>query len=197
MENINEHNMNELEAMRSQMQLLKQKLDNQEIVNDQLLRNAMKGKMSWINKYIWFELLVLLPVCALNFVGLKMMDDGLSWWAISAILLLVFVEIMLDFYINHVSANDWQSENLLQTADKLVRMKRLRWWQLIVSLPVAFALFWWLFSGFAESIRFAVTIGGIIGGVIGLSVGIGILLKMQRTNDELISQIREMKNINE
>lgn len=197
MENINEHNVNELEAMRSQMQLLKQKLDNQEIINDQLLRNAMKGKMSWINKYIWFELLVLLPVCALNFVGLKMMDDGLSWWAISAILLLVFVEIMLDFYINHVSANDWQSENLLQTADKLVRMKRLRWWQLIVSLPVAFALFWWLFSGFSESIRFAVTIGGIIGGVIGLSVGIGILLKMQRTNDELISQIREMKNINE
>ena len=78
MENINEHNMNELEAMRSQMQLLKQKLDNQEIVNDQLLRNAMKGKMSWINKYIWFELLVLLPVCTLNFVGLKMMDDGLE-----------------------------------------------------------------------------------------------------------------------
>ena len=29
MENINEHNINELEAMRSQMQLLKQKLDNQ------------------------------------------------------------------------------------------------------------------------------------------------------------------------
>ena len=189
--------MNELEAMRSQMQLLKQKLDNQEIVNDQLLRNAMKGKMSWINKYIWFELLVLLPVCALNFVGLKMMDDGLSWWAISAILLLVLVEILLDFYINHVSTSDWQSENLLQTADKLVRMKQLRWWQLIVSLPVAFVLFWWLFSGFSESIRVAVTIGGIIGGVIGLSVGIGILLKMQRTNDELISQIREMKNINE
>ena len=197
MENINEHNMNELEAMRSQMQLLKQKLDNQEIVNDQLLRNAMKGKMSWINKYIWFELLVLLPVCALNFVGLKMMYDGPSWWAISAILLLVLVEILLDFYINHVSSNDWRSENLLQTADKLVRMKQLRWWQLIVSLPVAFALFWWLFSGFSESIRHVVTIGGIIGGVIGLSVGIGILLKMQRTNDALIRQIREMKNINE
>ena len=197
MENINEHNMNELEAMRSQMQLLKQKLDNQEIINDQLLRNAMSGKMSWIRKYIWFELLVLLPLCTLNFVGLKLMNPGLSIWAIASILLLVLMEILLDFYINNMSASDWQSENLLQTADKLVRMKKLRWWQLIVSLPVAFALFWWLFSGFSESIRFAVTIGGIIGGVIGLSVGIGIMLKMQRTNDELIRQIREMKNINE
>ena len=43
MENINEHNMNELEAMRGQMQLLKQKLETQEIVNDQLIRNAMSG----------------------------------------------------------------------------------------------------------------------------------------------------------
>ena len=197
MENMTEHNVNELEAMRSQMQLVKQKLNQQEIVNDQLLRNAMKGKMSWINKYIWFELLVLLPVCALNFVGLKMMNDGISWWAISAILLLLLVEILLDFYVNHVSSSDWQSENLLQTANKLVRMKRLRWWQLIVSLPVAFALFWWLFSGFAESIRYAVIIGGIVGGVIGLAVGIGILIKMQRTNDSLICQIREIKNIRE
>ena len=54
MENVTEHNVNELEAMRSQMQLLKQKLDNQEIINDQLIRNAMSKKMSWIHKYIWF-----------------------------------------------------------------------------------------------------------------------------------------------
>ena len=125
MENINEHNMNELEAMRSQMQLLKQKLDNQEIINDQLLRNAMSGKMSWIRKYIWFELLVLLPLCTLNFVGLKLMNPGLSIWAIASILLLVLMEILLDFYINNMSASDWQSENLLQTANKLVRMKKL------------------------------------------------------------------------
>ena len=197
MENINEHNMNELEAMRGQMQLLKQKLETQEIVNDQLIRNAMSGKMSWIRKYIWFELLVLFPVCTLNFVGLKVMNPGLSIWPIASILLLVLVEILLDFYINNMSASDWQSENLLQTADKLVRMKKLRWWQLIVSIPVAFALFWWLFMEFEDALRGPVTIGGIIGGIIGLAIGIGILVKMQRTNDALIRQIREIKNIKE
>ena len=197
MENINEHNMNELEAMRGQMQLLKQKLETQEIVNDQLIRNAMSGKMSWIRKYIWFELLVLFPVCTLNFVGLKMMSEGLSWGPIIAILTLLLIEILLDFYVNHVSASDWQSENLLQTADKLVRMKKLRWWQLILSIPVAFALFWWLFMEFEDALRGPVTIGGIIGGIIGLAIGIGILVKMQRTNDALIRQIREIKNIKE
>ena len=39
------------------------------------------------------------------------------------------------------------------------------------------------------------TIGGTIGGVIGFGVGVSILLKMQRTNDELITQIHEIKNI--
>ncbi|MGM9734144.1 MAG: hypothetical protein ACI3YT_08510 [Prevotella sp.] len=197
MENIKEHNINELDAMREQMQLLKQKLDNQEIVNDRILRNAMSGKMSWIKKYIWFELIVLLPVCALNFVGLKMMNPTLSWWPILSILLLVLIEILLDFYINHLSSSDWQSENLLQTADKLLKMKKLRWCQLCFSIPVAIVLFWWFFAGFTDGIRMAVTIGGIVGGVIGLSVGVAILLKMQRTNDELIRQIREIKNISE
>lgn len=196
MENINENNINELEAMRGQIMLLKQKLDKQEIVNDRILRNAMSGKMSWITKYIWFELVVLLPICALNFVGLKMMNPNLSWWPIISILLLVLIEILLDFYINHISSSDWQSENLLQTAGKLVRMKRFRWWQLVISGPVVVVLFGWFFTGFTDNIRLAVTIGGIIGGVIGLSVGVSILLKMQRTNDELINQIREIKNIN-
>ena len=195
MENSNLNKMNELEAMREQMQLLKQKLDNQEIVSDQLLRKAMSGKMSWIKKYIWFELLVLLPLCTLNFVGLKMMYSSLSWWPILAILLLLLVEILLDFFINNISSTDWLSENLLQTAGKLVKMKKLRWWQLICSLPVAIVLFWWLFSQFPDDLRMPMTIGGTIGGVIGFGVGVSILLKMQRTNDELITQIHEIKNI--
>ena len=197
MENVTEHNVNELEAMRSQMQLLKQKLDNQEIINDQLIRNAMSKKMSWIHKYIWFELLVGLPLCTLNFVGLKLMNPGLSVWAIASILLLVLVEILLDFYINNMSASDWQSENLLQTADKLVKMKKLRLWQVGLSLPVAIALFVWLFSGFEDKVMYYTVIGGIVGGVIGLTIGIAILIKMQSTNDSLISQIREMKDIQE
>ena len=96
-----------------------------------------------------------------------------------------------------MSASDWQSENLLQTANKLVRMKKLRLWQVGLSLPVAIALFVWLFSGFEDKVMFYTIIGGIVGGVIGLTIGIAILIKMQSTNDSLISQIREMTDIQE
>ena len=35
--------------------------------------------------------------------------------------------------------------------------------------------------------------GSVVGGVIGMAIGIGVLIRMNRTNDELICQIRELK----
>ena len=45
----------ELEQMREQMAALKRRLDNQEIINEQLIRNVMKNRLSWINSYVIFE----------------------------------------------------------------------------------------------------------------------------------------------
>lgn len=194
MENIDNISNLEMEEMRQQMQLLKQKLDDQTIVSERQLSNAMSGKMTWIMKYIWFELWGLFPLCVLSFIGSKMLTPSLSWGPIVSILLLVLGEILVDLYVNRMKESDWQSENLLATADKLVRMKRIRWWQVIISLPIAVALFWWLAMGYPESIRAYMGWCMAIGGIIGLSVGIAILLRMQRTNDELIRQIREMKS---
>ena len=45
----------QLQEMRQQMTELKQQLDRQQIVNEQLLRQSMTSKMSWIKRYIWVE----------------------------------------------------------------------------------------------------------------------------------------------
>lgn len=194
MENLNEHELNELEAMRGQMQILRQKLQDQELVNDRLLRNAMSNKMSWVTKYIWFELWGLFPLCVLVFSANKMLFPSMSWYPTLVILALTFVDVLIDLYVNRVSARDWQSENLLQTADKLLRMKKLRWVQLAVSIPLLVGVFWWYLAEFPSDVRLFITAGGVIGGVIGLAVGVSILLKMQRINDSLIRQIREMRS---
>ena len=192
----NNENINELETLRSQLNILKKKLDDQTIVNGQLLRNAMSNKMSWIMKYIWFELLALLPLCALSFVGLKLMSPGMPWGPMVCILLLVAVDIVLDFYLNHTSENDWLAENLVATGRKLIRMKKLRWIQVAVSLPIAVVLFIWYGFCFSaetdEVMSMAMNIGTIVGGVIGLGIGLSVLVKMNRTNDSLIQQIREL-----
>ena len=43
---------NELEEMRSQIGLLKQKLERQTIINDTHIRNSMKSKMSALNRTV-------------------------------------------------------------------------------------------------------------------------------------------------
>ena len=50
-----ENNIMEMERLRSELNTFKERLDKQQIVNDQLMRQSMKSKMSWIRKMLWIE----------------------------------------------------------------------------------------------------------------------------------------------
>lgn len=189
----NTENYLDIESMRMQLETLKKKLDEQQIVNDKLVRKAMSNKMSWIMKFLWTELFVLLPFAVLAFINLKSMVPGMSWYPVIAILVFMLACIVIDLYLNYTSENDWKSENLISTGMKLVKMKRLRWMQVAINLPIVLILFVWLFYDLEFEGKDAMVCGSVVGGVIGMAIGIGILIRMNRTNDELICQIRELK----
>ena len=50
-----ENNIMEIEQLRSELNTFKERLDKQQIVNDQLMRQSMKSKMSWIRKMLWIR----------------------------------------------------------------------------------------------------------------------------------------------
>lgn len=189
----NTENYLDIESMRMQLETLKKKLDEQQIVNDKLVRRAMSNKMSWIMKFLWTELFVLLPFAVLAFINLKSMVPGMSWYPVIAILVFMLACIVIDLYVNYTSENDWKSENLISTGMKLVKMKRLRWMQVAINLPIVFILFVWLIYDLEFEGKDAMVCGSVVGGVIGMAIGIGVLIRMNRTNDELICQIRELK----
>lgn len=194
METNNNINRNEFDEMRSQLEIMKRQLDSQKIINDRIIRQAMKQKMSWIKRYIWFELLVLYPIIIISFVGFTVLFN-LSWIICMLIIGLTGLDIYADFKINKVSDTDWHNDNLVKTAMKLAHMKRMRMLQLIISIPaliVVFGMFFLDMSSCHEYILKGAIIGGITGGCIGLAIGIWILMKMQRTNDEIIEQINEI-----
>ena len=189
----NTENYLDIESMRMQLETLKKKLDEQQIVNDKLVRRAMSNKMSWIMKFLWTELFVLLPFAVLAFINLKSMVPGMSWYPVIAILVFMLACIVIDLYVNYTSENDWKSENLISTGMKLVKMKRLRWMQVAINLPIVFILFVWLIYDLEFEGKDAMVCSSVVGGVIGMAIGIGVLIRMNRTNDELICQIRELK----
>ena len=96
-------NSQELADLKAQLNILKSKLERQTIINDEHIRTAMKGKMSWISRYSCIELRVSLPLCILDFVFLKFMIPNMSWAPIIAILVFLAIQIGLDFYINRIN----------------------------------------------------------------------------------------------
>jgi hypothetical protein len=122
MENNNTNN--ELELLRQQMNMLKEKLDAQEIVNDRLVTKSMRKEMGWIKRWVYIQF-ALIPFVALIWLGLKYIL-GLSWWNYACLTLLCVFFVYIDYAINikALSDADYYKNNLIETARKLVKMKR-------------------------------------------------------------------------
>ena len=129
----------------------------------------------------------------------------LSWLNYAFLMTMVIVSVIADYRINvsAISDADYSRNNLLTTIKKLTRMKRLRSIEMMIEVPTL--VFWLLWSGievwiympadapdFVRAAVYGGIVGGVIGGVCGLIFAFRIFFKMQRTNDEVISQINEL-----
>ena len=114
---------NELELIKQQMELLKEKLASQEIVNEKLIISSMKKKMSWIKKYITFQV-VLIPIVAIAWIVLVEMMH-ISWWSYFFLLAMCCIDVYFDYLINvkAISDDDYNRSNLIQMVKKLTKMK--------------------------------------------------------------------------
>jgi hypothetical protein len=134
----------ELDEMRQQMAILKNKLDNQTIVNDRLIRRAVKNSVSTINKrYLVISIIAfaMIPYGYWAFVKL----NGLSiplWIAMSVLMLAV---IGFCIYNGHeMRKNDFVSNNLLETKRKALKaQKRDAMWPYF-GIPVAIGWAAWV-----------------------------------------------------
>lgn len=199
---------NELEQMRQQLQMLHDKLDKQEIISDKMVRNAVNAKMSWIKKYTYIQMYLLVPFCAAIWLGLKYMAN-LSWYCYAFMVIMTIVDSVWDYRINIASlkAEEVEKNSLKDTMQKLIDMKQMRKKSFAVMLPLVIVWLAWVgiemwqnlgdLSGLDDALKGAAH-GGFIGLLIGIPVGIfaawRIYSKMQRTNDEAIAQIKELTN---
>lgn len=193
MENISN---NELEEMRQQLYIFKKKLDNQTIVNENMMKQIMKGKMSWVKKYVWFQMFVLFPFIILSWLGIKLLF-GFSWWLYAYVIVICGISVVVDMLVNNTKDSDWGNENLVDTCKKLLKMKKRRVIQEIVAIPLIAIMMVWMYfelqtSSLPHELITGFSIGGAVGAVIGLIIGFTIVYKMQRTNDEIINQIKEL-----
>ena len=198
MEKIN--NNNELEIMRSQMETFKKQLEQQEIINSRIMSESMKKKFSWIKKMIIGEIILIPIFLYLAFAAKYYLD--LSWWSTSTFIILLLCDVWCDYDINMraIKNSYYSRDNLVNTMEKLLRMKQRRTKQTAIMLIALIGLIIWfsieislhLMSIDADTGMWDVFYGGVVGGVIGIAVSWWIYRKMQKTNDEMIKQIEEI-----
>lgn len=199
----NENNNMELETLRQQMEAFKRQLEQQKIINSSILERSMKDRMSWIKKYIIFEICIM-PLLVILWIGIKM-AMGLSWLNMAFLFTMCAMDIYTDYHINvkTIKDDDYLNENLITTMGKLVKMKRQRVLKMLINVPLTIMWLAWCgieawahlaTMGAERSFHHGFVYGGIcgggIGGVIGIVFAYIIYRRMQKTNDAIIKDIR-------
>lgn len=183
------------------MAILQEKLHNEAIVNDRLLRESMKHNYSSINRFLSVEATILMPVIIFVFPLLPLIFH-LSWGPVIAIILLCLADTIFDYKVSHIKDEAFMGDNLIPTALRLQRAKRLSALQMLVSLPLILLWFVWFIIDFFLSINYdseALTstawgglTGGCIGSVCGLIFAIQLYHKQQKTRQQVIDQINDL-----
>ena len=143
MENQN-NNLQELEELRSQVAEFKNRVEQQEIVSRRLLKEAMKGHVSWIKQMsIWGSVgeLVILPllVYALRCIV------GVSWLPIIAVGLVIVGEAVFNFWnVSSIRDKHLAVDDVLSVQQRLITFKRREKLYTFGILPFLFLWIVWL-----------------------------------------------------
>lgn len=191
---MEKNTIDHMEELKQQFAILTDKLESQEINNERLLRTVMKTKMKSINKYYYWLFFLGLPIIILCFQTFYCKGQVSLLFYVSTVLLAV-LDTICGMVINKMGNNQWQEADLLTARQTLVQMKQRRKKVEIISIPLV--MIWLsffvleLFSSSTNALMLSILV--VIGGMVGLGIGLLAYRKMQRTNDELIREIDQLK----
>ena len=186
----------ELDEMRQQMAILKDKLENQTIVNDRFIRRSVKRGVSTINKrylVIGIIALALIPYGYWAFVMLGGLSVAL--WLASCVMMLIVVGFMI--YNSHdLRDHSLMNNNLLDVKRKVALAKKRDANWLWFGIPMALAWGSWAVYEMSQKmgnieyfLPFCIVF--ILAGVL---VGLNIHFKTQRHFSDIIEQIEDLED---
>lgn len=188
---------NELEQMRSQINILKDKLEKQNIVNEKHIRNSMKSKMSSINRTIAGTIVagaLALPFCTWFFWSQEM---SILFVVTTAIMLAVCLGLTISKQVI-LKRLDFSSGNLIEVAQKLEGIKKHYQDWIKIAIPMLLIWFSWFIYEIISNLgvspmTMGLCTGALIGGLIGGFIGFRIDHKVIRKTAEILEQIEELQ----
>ncbi len=185
----------ELEAMRHQMNTLKKKLDQQEIVNDRIIRKSMRNTANNIKRrYYAIMALTLLMIPYTYMVFILNLGLSMVLWIGTSILMLLCAGASYYNCLN-VSDTNMMNLNLIELGQKMARAKKFDVNWLFFGIPAAIAWLGWftweLYQQDSEAARY-MTYGTVCGAALGVILGFKMHSKTQRQYQDIIDQIEDI-----
>ena len=190
----------ELEQMRSQIGMLKQKLEQQTIVNDRHIRNSMKSKISDLNRTVRGTIFV--GIFAVVFAPMTFYINGcsLAFIIATAVMLAVCLGLTIVQKINLGSMMDLSQDNLVETARKLskVRTHYKEWYKIAIPMIIVWGG-WMIYEmvnvlGVDSPTAIGFYCGAGVGLIIGGIIGTRINRKVVHQANEILAQIEELQH---
>ena len=185
----------EMEEMRQQMTTLKNKLNEQQILNDRIIRRSMRNNVSRITRrYNIIMALAVVMVPYMYWVFVKICHFSMAFWIGSTIFMLICAGAT--FYNSRkISDPGLMSHSLVEAHRKVASAKKFDSDWLLFGIP---ALIIWLGCFFYETYQQnpdfinGLFLGGCFGAVFGAIMGFKMHYRTQRQYQEIIDQIEEL-----
>ena len=190
------NNSEELDAMRLQLAELKSRIERNTELNEKHMMTAIKRKMRGVHRSIYR--VIFMGLIAIPLWGLIGYIWNLPWYFTVFTVVMLSSSMIADYLINRMDV-DSMTDNMADTARQLVKMKRYRVRQEIIAFPVLTGwLAWFIWelyhAGLEHDLVLGMATGAVIGAVIGACIGLRIFFGLQKANDEMLDQIKELED---
>lgn len=185
----------ELENMREQMATLKKKLDQQQIVNDRIIRHSMERTADKINRRYYFIMAICVVMIPYSYWAFVMLNSfSVSFWIYTCIVMLVCLG---GTYYNSRNLDvDMMDNSLVDVRRYIARAKKFDANWLFVGIPfVIVFLGWFMYESYRihqDDFSNGLFWGGCLAAIVGVGAGFYLHYKTQRQYQEIIYQIEDL-----
>ncbi len=189
-------NVFNLEEMRQQMTILKNKLEKQEIISDRMLRKAMKKNVVDINRrYLIIATVGLLMIPYGYWAFVMMGGMSIGFW------LMCSFGMVVSFCYTLWNGKDLRDKHLLETDILTARKKVARakkrdheWLKFGIPFGILFIIYfaYEAYRLYGAEGEWHMLIVGVICGLIGCAVGVKLHFSTQRKYQDIIDQIDDL-----
>ena len=188
----------ELQELKEQFILLDMKLEKQRIINEEMIQESMKEKLSYIERWYrnrFYTCVVAAPIVSIIFI-VRNITEGVGDWTFGFIILLVaLVELYFDRKAYRVlDIKNLPNLNMTQATENVIKHKQLRSLaNKVLLLPFIVVIVWTILvaGGYTWNLKIISVTVFMMG--LSFSYGFQQMKKNQKRLESVLEQIKKLR----